>query len=86
MAAEMARIVSRLARLVNPASQRVKQPILGKIPLRAINEWLSGDSRIQTLASQLSEAKRTIAAAFLAVAAWLLLSGPGAPHVSALPD
>ncbi len=52
MATEIARIVNRLARLVNSAIQQVKPPILGKIPLLAISQWLSGDSRIQTLASQ----------------------------------
>src|SRR5215472_6706667 len=52
MAEEMARIVNRLPSLVNPAIQGVKESNLGKIPVRAINQWLSGDSRIQTLASQ----------------------------------
>jgi len=52
MAEEIARIVNRLPSPVNPTIQGVKQPNLGKIPLRAINQWLSGDSRIRTLASQ----------------------------------
>src|SRR5215469_8148763 len=51
IAAEMARIVNRPAPLVNPLIQRVKQPN-GQISLRAVNRWLSGNSRIQTLASQ----------------------------------
>src|SRR5262245_31003023 len=49
--AEVAQIVNRLPRLVNPAIQGVEQPNLGKTPLRAIYRWLSGQLRVQTLAS-----------------------------------
>jgi hypothetical protein len=53
MAAEIARILNGLARLVNPRIQHVKQPNMReKISLRAMNQWLFGNSRIQTLASQ----------------------------------
>jgi hypothetical protein len=45
LAAELARIVNRLRRLVNPAIQGVK-PNLGKIPLRTTNQRLSANSRI----------------------------------------